>query len=88
MNVFNLNKAVLLVAVLCLSACASAPKAGTEMENVADDGPALICTREKILGSNMSKKVCRTKRQVEQEREEMLRVKDQTEVLQPRIGEN
>lgn len=52
-----------------------------------DDGARLICTREIVAGSHMSRRVCRTRREIEMERQEREQVLDQDNTLQQRVGE-
>jgi hypothetical protein len=74
--------------VLMLSACASNPGDEDQSKTAASGNhAALICTREKVAGSHMTKKVCRTKRQIEIDRREEQSMRDQDSVLQPRVGD-
>lgn len=42
-------------------------------ENVSDEKDRVICTRETVVGSHFSRRICRTVRQIEEEREMTLR---------------
>ncbi|MEJ2130595.1 MAG: hypothetical protein P8Y95_02995, partial [Gammaproteobacteria bacterium] len=42
-------------------------------ENVSDEEDRVICTRETVVGSHFSRRICRTVRQIEEEREMTLR---------------
>jgi hypothetical protein len=37
-------------------------------ENVADDKDRVICTRERVVGTHFSRRICRTVRQIEDDR--------------------
>ncbi|MEX0942287.1 MAG: hypothetical protein WD002_07050 [Pseudomonadales bacterium] len=72
-----------------LSGCASSTgDQETSGTSVVGTDQALICSRERVAGSHMSKKVCRTKAQIEIDRREMQSVLDQDSVLQPRLGDS
>ena len=69
-----LAKSVLLTLMfLSLTACvSSSPSPVVEGEPVASAESLesqIICTREKVTGSNRKQKVCRTKAQIERERQ-------------------
>lgn len=55
-------------ALLMTTACAmnDATKVAEAKENAGDED--IICTRERVSGSNIPKVVCRTLKQIEQER--------------------
>lgn len=50
-------------------------------------GSKLICTREIVAGSHMARRVCRTRQEIEMERQERERLLDQDNTLQGRVGE-
>jgi hypothetical protein len=44
-----------------------APGQAQAQAQQADDASELVCRREKVMGSNIKKKVCRTRAQIDQE---------------------
>ena len=54
----------------CVSSNSSQSAGETQgVENDLESQPQLICKREKVTGSNRKQKVCRTKAQIERERQ-------------------
>ena len=70
----------ILAIVILLSGCATGTKVELTEEmvdahnaSVENKMERIICTREKEIGSHFSRKVCRTVRQIQAEREEARR---------------
>jgi hypothetical protein len=66
---------VILVAVLALAACGPGPKgpharvpSHAWVDEDPETGDELICQDERMTGTNMSKVVCRTQEEIDEER--------------------
>ena len=67
---------LILSAVLALSACGASPKgpraqapANARVEQDPDTGDELICQDERMTGTNVSRPVCRTQAEIDEERD-------------------
>ena len=66
----------ILAAVLALAACGPGPKGPsartpsttTYVDDDQEDGDELICQDERMTGTNLSKPVCRTQAEIDEER--------------------
>ena len=66
---------LLLVTVLALAACGASPKGphanvpkNAWLDEDPDTGDELICQDERMTGTNVSKVVCRTQEEIDEER--------------------
>jgi predicted small lipoprotein YifL len=66
---------MILVAVLALAACGAGPKgpqarapSNTWVDEDPDTGEELVCQDERMTGTNVSKVVCRTQDEIDEER--------------------
>jgi hypothetical protein len=64
------------IAILVLAACGASPKgpraqvpAGAQVKQDPDTGDELICQDERMTGTNMSRSVCRTQAEIDEERD-------------------
>jgi hypothetical protein len=65
----------ILAVVLALAACGPSPKRPTTpvtsnawVDEDSDDGDELVCQDERMTGTNLSKVVCRTQEEIDEER--------------------
>lgn len=66
----------MIFAVLALAGCAStappradtAPIEGQDAELAENDPNRIVCRREHVVGSNFTRRICRTVKQIEEER--------------------
>jgi hypothetical protein len=76
---------ILLVVVAGVVACAAAPAKPTAQPTAtAGSGSGLVCTDEAPTGSTLTRRVCRTPEQIEDERrdaQELLRMQAQRETF-------
>ncbi|MBD3646591.1 MAG: hypothetical protein HUJ31_03850 [Pseudomonadales bacterium] len=81
----------LLVLLFLLGGCASTggnestgstPTVASAESTESDEGDEIICVREKQVGSHFSRRVCRTKREMEELRRESVDMMDRTSAIQ------
>ena len=64
-----MNKWILLLALLVTAGCAGSGQSSTgEAVAEAEDDTELVCRRVKKVGSNFTETVCRTRRDMEEDR--------------------
>ena len=91
-------KHLLVIAMVTLAGCAATTmNSGNTVTQATVQGQPqkveakkqkLICTREVESGSHMVRRVCRTAREAEIDRQEMQRMLDRDEVLKPAATEH
>ncbi|MCB1694062.1 MAG: hypothetical protein KDI19_14930 [Pseudomonadales bacterium] len=63
------------IALALLAGCAgTGPAAESSAPRLAADGSPLVCTREADVGSHMSRRVCRSEREIQMQQEEARRM--------------
>jgi len=75
----------------CCSRPARAARESEEAPAVKNEGakkPRVICRREAVAGSHMRKRICRTERELEIERQEAERMRDSDNTLRELPTEN